>query len=63
MKKLFIILALISDTALAQTLETGIWKTKATISLNGLLLPSQDDESCLTEAEAKNPQTKIGSFE
>lgn len=59
MKNLFIFLTLISNSVFAQTLEAGVWKTKTSISLNGLPLPLEDDETCITEAEANDPQATI----
>ncbi len=43
----------------AQQLAPGIWKVKTDFKLNGISLPTTDDEECITAAEAKDAKTTV----
>lgn len=43
----------------AQHLTPGIWKVKTDFKLNGISLPTTDDEECITAAEAKDAKTTV----
>ncbi len=44
---------------LAQQLAPGMWKVKTDFKLNGISLPTTDDEECITAAEAKDAKTTV----
>ena len=43
----------------AQSLQPGIWKVKSDIKLNGISLPTESVEDCITVAEAKDAKTTV----
>ena len=59
MKQLILATLFIALSAQTQSLEPGLWKTKTSIALNGMALPSENEEGCVTANEAKDPQTTI----
>ncbi len=56
---LFAVLMFQIPTANAQSLQPGLWKTKAHFKLSGVPLPSSENEECLTADEAKDPKSSI----
>lgn len=59
MKKTVIFLLLLSSTAMAQNLRSGLWKTKSILVLNNIPLPTSEGEECITDAQAKNVKEAI----
>lgn len=48
-----------STLSSAQTLEPGLWTSKASLSLNGIPLPDSDDEECITKDQTKDLKSTI----
>lgn len=46
-------------TSEAQVLKPGIWKAKASFKVNGLPLPSSDEEDCVLPHEVKDVKASI----
>ncbi len=59
MIKFFIIFFAFGNLLKAQSLQPGLWKVKSEIKLNGITLPSESDEDCITSAEAKDAKTTV----
>lgn len=62
MKRFLIFLILFAgpfNHSFAQSLEPGIWKAKTNFKLNGIPLPSSEDEECVSPAEAKDAKATI----
>ncbi len=57
----FILAGFLSSTSFGQSLEPGQWKAKTTFKLNGIALPSHDNESCISAEEAKDAKATIAS--
>lgn len=45
--------------SLAQSFDAGLWKTKESVSVNKLPLPSSDAEECFSAAQAKDAKASI----
>ena len=43
----------------AQSLDPGIWKVKTEFKLDGIPLPTSDDEQCITPAEAQDAKATV----
>lgn len=43
----------------AQSFEPGLWKSKESLQLNGIPLPSSNDEECITKEQAKDAKATI----
>ena len=43
----------------AQSVQPGIWKVKSDIKLNGISLPTESVEDCITNAEAKDAKVTV----
>ena len=43
----------------AQSLDPGLWKVKSEFKLNGIPLPTSDNEDCITAAEAHDAKTTV----
>jgi len=52
-------LLLCALTLNAQSLKPGVWKAKSSFQLNGIQLPSSEDEECVTATEAKDAKSTI----
>ncbi|MGZ5280174.1 MAG: DUF3617 domain-containing protein, partial [Pseudobdellovibrionaceae bacterium] len=52
-------LLLCTLTLKAQSLKPGVWKAKSSFQLNGIQLPSSEDEECVTATEAKDAKSTI----
>ncbi len=50
---------LVGLTSQAQVLKPGIWKAKASFKVNGLPLPSSDEEDCVLPHEVKDVKASI----
>ncbi len=48
-----------SSILLAQSIEPGLWKTKTSFKLNGIPLPSSENEDCVSASEAKDVKSSI----
>jgi len=48
-----------SVQSFAQSFEAGLWKSKESLHLNGIPLPSSSDEECITKAQAKDAKATI----
>lgn len=62
MKKTALTIAMIlfsSSLLQAQSLEPGVWKAKTSFKLNGVPLPSSEDEECVSAGEAKDAKATI----
>lgn len=59
MMKWFIISFAFCNLSFAQSLQPGMWKVKSEIKLNGIALPSESDEDCITADEAKDAKTTV----
>ena len=59
MKKLFVLLLLLSSVVKAQSLEPGQWKAKTTFKVGDISLPPSEDEECVSAAEAKDARSTI----
>jgi hypothetical protein len=61
MKIFFITLICLTSLtkAYAQVLTPGIWKAKSSFKLNGLPLPGNDEEECITGDQAKDVKKTI----
>ena len=55
----FTALLLISSFAQAQSMQAGLWQAKTSLQLNGIPLPSSDDQECISKADAKDVKTTI----
>lgn len=56
---ILILLNLFVFTVSAQSLQPGIWKVKTVFKLNGIPLPTQDDQECISASEAKDAKSTI----
>lgn len=43
----------------AQSFEPGLWKSKESLELNGIPLPTSSDEECITKDQAKDAKATI----
>jgi hypothetical protein len=60
MKLLFTILIFcFSQQVFSQTLKPGVWKAKVAFKVNGITLPSKEDEDCILPHEVKDVKTSI----
>ncbi|WP_409479783.1 DUF3617 domain-containing protein [Pseudobdellovibrio sp. HCB154] len=59
MRLLFIVSLLISAKLYAQSFEPGLWKSKESVKIAGIPLPSTSDEECLTAAQTKDAKATI----
>lgn len=60
MKKILLTLSLFAAVqSYAQSLEPGLWKSSESLKLNGISLPSSQDEECITPVQAKDAQATI----
>lgn len=60
MQKLILAAILLFNMPLfAQSFEAGLWKSKESLELNGIPLPSSSDEECITKAQAKDAKATI----
>lgn len=64
MKKIFVkllfIFILFSHLQLqAQSFQAGLWKSKESLKVNGIPLPSSSDEECITKDQAKDAKATI----
>lgn len=60
MKKiLFLTLFVLNAYAFAQSFSPGLWTSKESLELNGIPLPSSNDEECITKEQAKNAKATI----
>lgn len=50
---------LISLHVNAQSFEPGLWKSKESLELNGIPLPTSSDEECITKDQAKDAKATI----
>lgn len=48
-----------SVQAFGQSFEPGLWKSKESLELNGIPLPSSKDEECITKDQAKDARATI----
>jgi hypothetical protein len=57
----YLVIALLISPALvqAQTMKAGLWKAKSSFELNGLPLPSSEDEECISPDLAKDVKGTI----
>ncbi len=61
-KKSLILLVLLSFFGLAaksQSIQNGIWKGRVSFNLNGIQLPTKEDEDCILPHEAQDIKTSI----
>ena len=56
---IFVILTVFTLSASAQSLQPGLWKVKTVVKLNGIPLPTKDDEDCILASEAKDVKATI----
>ncbi len=56
---LVFILQILSAKILAQSLDPGLWKVKTEFKLNGIPFPTEDNEDCITSAEAKDAKATV----
>lgn len=56
---LILSLLLLNLSVQAQTLKPGVWKGKVTFRVNGIPLPSTQDEDCILPHEVKNIKSSI----
>ena len=59
MRLLFICSLFLSVKLYAQSFEPGLWKSKETVKIAGISLPSTSDEECLTPAQTKDAKATI----
>lgn len=59
MYKYILISLLISSVGYAQTLQPGLWRAKTSIELNGIPLPSSEDEECISKEDTKDAKGTI----
>ena len=59
MKLLFFILVIFSAKLYAQSFEPGLWKSKESVKIAGIPLPSSSDEECLTPSQTKDAKATI----
>lgn len=59
MKLLFFILVIFSVKLYAQSFEPGLWKSKESVKIAGIPLPSSSDEECLTPSQTKDAKATI----
>lgn len=60
MKHLILVTILFFSVQLfAQSFEPGLWKSKESLELNGIPLPSTSDEECITKTQAKDAKATI----
>ena len=52
-------LMLFSSMALAQSIQPGIWQADSTLVINGLALPSSQQNDCVTASDAKDIKKTI----
>lgn len=56
---LFFILLLSFFQSFAQSLNPGLWKVKSEFKLNGIPLPTSDNEDCITAAETHDAKATV----
>ncbi len=49
----------VSTHAFSQALDAGLWKAKSEFSVNGLPLPSSENEECISKDEVKDIKATI----
>lgn len=59
MRLLFICSLFLSVKLYAQSFEPGLWKSKESVKVAGIPLPSTSDEECLTSAQTKDAKATI----
>lgn len=59
MLKIILSLSLIASVGYAQNLQPGLWRAKTSLELNGLPLPTSEDEECITKADTKDAKQTI----
>ncbi len=59
MKLLFFILVIFSVKLYAQSFEPGLWKSKESVKIAGIPLPSSSVEECLTPSQTKDAKATI----
>lgn len=59
MKKSVILILLLSSFVQAQSLQPGLWKTKSTLVLNNIPLPTAEGEECITADQTKDVKGTI----
>jgi hypothetical protein len=59
MFKIIIAVSLISSYSFAQNMKAGLWRAKTVIALNGIPLPSSENEDCISKELAKDPKQTI----
>ncbi|AZZ36293.1 hypothetical protein CIK05_05645 [Bdellovibrio sp. qaytius] len=60
MKQVLMYVILFSSVQIwAQSFEAGLWKSKESLELNGIPLPSSSDEECITKEQAKDAKATI----
>lgn len=50
---------LMASFSVAQKLEPGTWKAETRLKVNGIPLPSSDEQECVSESQAKDAKTTI----
>lgn len=59
MKLAFILTLIVSGKLYAQSFEPGLWKSKESVKIAGIPLPSSSDEECITPEQAKDAKATI----
>lgn len=59
MKLLFLYAFIFSVKLYAQSFEPGLWKSKESVKIAGIPLPSTSDEECIAPAQAKDAKATI----
>ena len=59
MKKFLIATIILISFSKSYSLQAGLWKTNAEFKLNGLPMPSNESEACLSAAETKDAKDTI----
>ncbi|MES2803550.1 MAG: DUF3617 family protein [Bdellovibrionota bacterium] len=60
MKHIILVTALFFNFQVnAQSFEPGLWTSKESLTLNGIPLPSSNDEECISKAQAKDAKATI----
>lgn len=54
-----IYISLVSIASHAQNLQPGLWKAKSQFKLNGVPLPSSEDEDCIKPSQTRDAQATI----
>lgn len=60
MKKIiFVLLFSFESFSLAQSMKPGLWKTNSSFKLNGIQLPGNETQACISADEAKDAKETI----